>query len=193
LVFVKPDVVVIYDRVELGPDAGESRWIAATGPELTVDGSGFRIGSGAEFLHGRALLPEGSVVSSPEVLGPGWQWKDQKLLEVRPAEQGKAMEYLVVMRVGGEDAPLAAPDMIRDDDEVGVRVRSGDRSIEVRFNRDGACGGEAVVAEGGTSARYELRAGIADSYWGWRADTRYQKWMREPRFGFVILQPDGGE
>ena len=185
LVFVKPDVVVIYDRVELGPGAEESSWIAATGPELEVDGSAFRIGGGSEFLHGCALLPEGATASVRDVLEPGWEWQGQKLLEIRPAAQGKMMEYLVVMRVGGADLPLATPNLMLSDDEVRLRMGVEGRLIEVRFKRGAECGGGAVIGNGRRTTRYELRQEIVDSYEGWRVDSRYEKWVGEARFGFV--------
>ncbi|MCJ7822433.1 MAG: hypothetical protein MUQ26_05030, partial [Armatimonadetes bacterium] len=147
VVFVKPDVVVVYDRVELGPGADASRWIAATGSELSIDGPAFRIGSGSEFLHGHVVLPERAAISNPEVLKPGWQWKEQKLLEIRPAAQGKTMEYLVVMKVGGDDLPMPAPVLAQDERQVTVRLALQEGLVEVRFDRGTDCGGEASVTD----------------------------------------------
>jgi hypothetical protein len=189
VVFLKPDLVVVYDRVELGPWADASRWIAATGAELGIDGQAFRIGNESEFLHGRVVLPEGAVVSNPEVLRPGWNWKEQKLLEIRPTGHGRTVEYLVVMKVGGDDAPMPAPALAHDEEEVRVRVALDERLVEVRFDRGAECGGEVSVGERTETKRYELRPGIVDSYRDWQADPRYERWVGEARFGFVM--PEG--
>ncbi len=84
LVFLKPDLVIVYDRVTLGPGGHTTKWIAATGPTLTTSGDTFLVGAGSEFLTGRALLPKQAVLSTPPPFATGWVWKDQKLLEISP-------------------------------------------------------------------------------------------------------------
>jgi hypothetical protein len=186
LVFVKPDLVVVYDRVKLGPRATTSRWIAATGPELVVEGAGFRVRSGDELLTGQVLLPEQALLATPKPIEDAWWWRGQKLLEVAPARQGKEMEYLVVMRVGDQGGAGQVPELILDSEEAGLRWALGGRAIEVRFRRAGPVGGTATILEQGKSARYDLHEGIADSYAGWQSDPRYQQWRTDPAFSFVV-------
>jgi hypothetical protein len=188
LVFLKPDLVVIYDRVKLGPNGHGPKWIAATGPELAAQGNTFIIGRGSEFLSGRVLLPEKAVVATPALPAHGWIWKDQKLLEVSSAQQSDHAECLVVMRVGGGRGALPEMELIRDEKLAGARVRLGGREIEVRFNREGPVGGDATVMESGARERYRFRDAVVDSYENWHADPRYRKWVSEPRFRFVVPQ-----
>jgi len=185
LVFVKPDLVVIYDRVKLGPAGHESKWIAATGPELTAQGDSFLVKAGSEYLAGRALLPQGAIASAPQPFETGWVWKGQRLLEIWPGQPCDPMEYLVVMRVGAGDAPLPEMQLIQDEQSAGVRLALGGRQIEVRFHRSGPVGGRATVTESGKTDRYQLREAIVDSYEHWRSDPRYKQWSQEARFGFM--------
>jgi len=186
MVFLKPDLVVVYDRVKLGPAGKSSRWVAATGPEVRVSGDTFVIKSGSEFLTGRALLPPNPALATPKPPEPGWLWKDQKLLEISPAQQGDQVEYLVVMRVGGGDAPLPPMQLVQDERTAGVELSLAGREIAVRLNRTGPVGGSAAVSQNGRTDRYQFRDAIVDSYDNWRSDPRYAKWMTEARFDFVI-------
>jgi YVTN family beta-propeller protein len=190
LVFLKPDFIVIYDRVKLGPAGRKTAWVATTAPTLTASGDTFVVKGGSEYLTGRVLLPKRAVIATPQPMDLGWVWKDQKLLQIAPAEQSDQVEYLVVMRAGGGDAPLPAMQLIQDDRAAGVRLSLGGRAIELRFDRTGPVGGEAAVSENGKSDRYQLREAIVDSYANWASDPRFRKWTTESRFGFVIPQGD---
>jgi hypothetical protein len=193
LVFVKPDIVAVYDRVDVAADGAETRWIAATGTELEVDGSDFRIASNSESLHGRVLLPEGATLTAPDPMEPGWMWKDQRLLEVRPEMNGQGVEYLVVMQIGSAGGPTAVARLVESDGAVGVSLTHGDRSIEVAFDRSSRVGGKARILEEGREAVYQLREGIVDSYEEWRHDALYQHWLSDPRFDFMACDEAGGE
>jgi hypothetical protein len=190
VVFVKPDLVVVYDRVTLGPAGHETAWIAATGSGLSLDGHQFRIQSGSEFLTGRVLLPEQPVLSAPEPQAVGYNWKDQKLLRISPAQPSNTVQYLVVMRAGGGDTPLPETVLLRDDATSGVRIARPDGSVEVRFDRRGPVGGMALVTSRGRSQRYDLREAIEDTYRNWSADPRYQMWVTDPRLSFVVPAKD---
>jgi len=186
LVFVKPDLVVIYDRVKLGPGAKQSAWIAAAAPELTVRGGEFKTRSGSQNLHGRVLLPLDAIVSAPEPMKQGWLWKGQKLLEIKPSGSAASVEYLVLMWVGEAADPLPAVDLVQEESAVGLRMAPDSRTIEMWFNRRGPVGGSVVISDQeGKATRYELRPGIFDSYANWSADPRYQQWIADPRFEFM--------
>jgi hypothetical protein len=190
LVFVKPDFIVVYDRVKLGPAGTKSAWVAATGPTVTANNSTFMVQSGSEHLTGRALLPEHAVITTPPPMDLGWVWKGQKVLMISPADQGKQAEYLVVMRVGHGTEPLPAMELIGDDKTAGVKMKVDGTAVEVRFNRAGTVGGTVAMSANGRSDRYELCEAIVDSYANWRSDSRYEKWVKDARFGFVIPQAD---
>jgi hypothetical protein len=190
LVFLRPDYVVVYDRVKLGPAGSKSTWIAATGPSVNATGDTFVIRSGSEYLTGRALLPERAVIETPQPMDLGWMWKDQKLLTIAPPEQGAEAEYLVVMRAGGGTNPLPEMQLIRDEKSTGVKLNLNGEAVEVRFSRTGPVGGAVTTSGSGRGDRYELREAMVDSYANWRSDPRYEKWVKEPRFGFVIPHGD---
>ncbi|MGD0114184.1 MAG: hypothetical protein ABSD48_20180, partial [Armatimonadota bacterium] len=190
LVFLKPDFIVVYDRVKLGPAGAKSAWVAATGPSITASGDTFVVKSGSEHLTGRALLPEHAVITTPPPMDLGWVWKGQKVLMISPADQSKQAEYLVVMRAGHGTEPLPEMELIRDDTAAGVKMKVDGKAVEIQFNRAGTVGGTVAVSANGRSDRYELREAIVDSYANWRSDPRYEKWVTEARFGFVIPQAD---
>ncbi len=54
------------------------------------------------------------------------------------------------------------------------------------FESSSPAGGKVGICEAGKETCYLLREGIVDSYEGWRHDTRYQRWMNEARFDFVV-------
>ena len=192
MVFLKPDLLVVYDRVKLGPNGHKTSWIAATGPQLGVAGNTFTIRSGSESLVGRVLLPKAAVLATPEPIKPGFVWKDQQFPEIQPARQSDQGEYLVVMRVGDGNAPLPAMELIHDDARAGVGLSLGGRQIEIRFNRGGRAGGDATISENGATDRYQFRDVIDDICANRRSDPRYKEWTTEARFsGVVLLSPLG--
>jgi hypothetical protein len=185
VVFLKPDTVVVYDRVSLGAKAGTSRWLACTGPTLATSGAGFTVKSGAMGLQGQVLLPDRAELATPKPFAC-FVWKDQKVLEIRPAEQQREVEYLVVLRVGDEKVAAPAAELVREGDLVGVRLQVGDKEARVLFARSGPLTGR--IEWGGKT--YSLEEQIKDTYANWRADPRYQKWTTEKRFDFVIPKGD---
>jgi hypothetical protein len=164
--------------------------MAATGSGLSLDGDRFRVQSGSEFLTGRVLLPQQPVLSAPEPQAVGYLWKDQKLLRISPAQPSNTVEYLVVMRAGGGDAPLPETIPLRDDATAGLRIARPNGSVEVRFNRRGPVGGVAKVISRGKLQRCDLREAIEDTYRNWSADPRYEMWVTDPRLSFVVPPAD---
>ena len=94
------------------------------------------------------------------------------------------------MRVGDASTVLPAPELMRREGAVGMRLKLEDRLVEATFRREGPVGGEAVVVKDGKAITHALREGVSDTYSGWRADDRYQRWVREPGFDFVIPEAD---
>ncbi len=105
--FLKPDVIVIHDRITLGADL-PTRWLAAMWRELEIDGAEFRVRNASANLAGRVLLPVDAVLSATSTADYG-NVPAMPLLEVRPETGVRSVEYLVAMRVG-EGGAVEAPD-----------------------------------------------------------------------------------
>jgi hypothetical protein len=188
LVFLKPNVLVVYDRVILGPGVRTSRWIAATGPKLKIDGSVFSVQAGKQSLRGEVVLPREAVLSAPKPV-PDYMWKGQQMLEVRPPAQAPEMDYLVVLSVGGGKA--VASDVWATDQPgtVDLTMRIDGKPVMLRFNRTGPIGG-SIGAAGGRRQLRDFARTIDDTYARWSADPRYAGWTQDPRFEFVIPPRD---
>jgi hypothetical protein len=185
LVFLKPNVVVVYDRVVLGPEAHDSRWIAATGPGLSVSGSTFLVKAGPASLRGQVILPRQAVLSAPKPF-PCYEWKGQKLLEVRPAQQADALDYLVVLTVGEAGA---GPSDVRAQEEPGavtLSLKVAGNPVVLRFTRSGPIAGSISFTSGGQRLHRDLARSVDDTYAHWSADPRYAKWAGDPRLEFVV-------
>lgn len=186
LLFLKPDTVVVYDRVLLGPEGTNCRWLAATGPDLVVAGSGFTVGAGKARLLGQVLLPVGACVSRPEVL-PCWNWRDVKLLEIRSGGRAAAQEFLVVMQVGNERLLSRGPASVSEtEDEITAWVPVEGGTAEVTFARRGPVGGRVALATVLNHTQQLLATEVRDTYEHWRGDPRYAKWVSDPRFRFIM-------
>ena len=197
LVFLKPDTVVVYDRVKLGPEAKTTRWLAATGPVLSSEGSRFAIRSGDARAEGLVLLPERAAIHTyrgldryPKLFWEG-QSVDQHVLEIEPATSAAEVEYFVVLRVGEKELAPVAARLVQDDGLVGAELDLGDGKARVLFRRQGPLGGRlSLLPEDGKSFEHELASGVDDTYRHWSADPRYQMWTTDPRFEHFVLGRD---
>ncbi len=189
LVYLKPNVVVVYDRVILGPRVHESRWIAATGPTLKVDGAFFSVKAGRRSLRGEVVLPREAVVSAPKP-APCYQWKGQQMLEVRPSKQAGEMDYLVVLAVGESKAVETDVGANEQSGVVELTMKVDGRPVMLRFNRSGPIGGSISLTSGGRQVRRDLARTIDDTYARWSAEPRYVGWTQDPKFDFVIPPRD---
>ncbi len=103
--FLKPDVVIIHDRITVGDDL-PTRWLAAMWREVEAEGQTFRVRNGNAWLAGRVVLPTDAALAVTSTRDYG-NVPAMPVLEVR-AEQGKRyVEYLVAMRVGEGEAGKA--------------------------------------------------------------------------------------
>jgi hypothetical protein len=192
VVYVRPDTVVVYDRVRLGTGADTSELLLATGPGVEVGDGGVAVTNGDATLRAVVLLPERAKVSLPD-LPKCYQWKNQRLVRIEAAEpQGKDVEYLTVYRTGVGQAPALDARLVRDADSVGVAWDGADgRAVEIRFNRVGKpLGGEVLLGSGAGQVRYVLPQQIEDTYKAWASDPHYRKWVSEARFDFVVRPED---
>ena len=189
LVFVKPDLVVIYDRL-VPTDAGASaRWLACVGTRVTTDGPRFRVLAGDARLLGEFVLPARATVTTPPRIG-SFAWKDQTPIAVEASAEGGQVEFLTVLRVGGADLTRARVTRVDSGARVGVRVVAGESTVEVLFDRGGPAGGTIRLRTPRGSASRGLASGVEDTYARWSGDPRYAKWVSEPRFAFIIPEPD---
>ncbi|MFQ6096572.1 MAG: sugar-binding protein, partial [Armatimonadota bacterium] len=192
LVYVRPDTVVVYDRVRLGTGAGRSGLVLATGPRVEVNDEGFTVRAGDASLRGLVLLPEQARLSLPQPIG-SYQWKDQRLLRIEPgAAAGGTVEYLTVLRTGGKDVPDVRARASLGPEAVSVVLDGpGDTPVEVRFNRPGSpVGGQIAFGAGDRRTWHALVQEVDDSYRHWRGTPHYRAWTNEPRFEFVQPRPE---
>ena len=189
LVYVKPDAIVMYDRVKLARAGVPTRWMACTAPGVSTGPRGFKVQRGESVLHGSVLLPAKSTFATPKPYRD-FVWKGQKVLEIRPSDAAQEVEYLVVMNVGNESvAPLAAK-LTSDSDTVRVDFKLGKQAVSVRLLRRGPVGGHIAIAGGPRPIDRELVQKIDDSYRHWNTSPHFKKWMTNERFAFVIPEHD---
>jgi hypothetical protein len=205
LVFLKPETLVIYDRVGLRSDSEETTWLAATGPDLSASATGFSVKSGNSALEASVLLPQNPVITTQasatyKNLAYAKQRVPQRVIEIRPAARSKQVEYLVVMRTGqGKVIPIQAK-LAQSGNYTSAQFDLDRRKIEVAFARGGAPGGRMSISARGGSApgggsgsnplRHDFVQKIDDSYRHWSGDPRYKKWISEDRFRFLMGEAD---
>jgi YVTN family beta-propeller protein len=189
IVFFKPDTVLIYDRVKLGPKCSDSRWLACTGPGLSVDGQQFLIRTWPTALAGRVLLPRDAALATPKP-PPYFKWKGQRLLEVRAPGSGPWVEYLVVMKTGDGDADPPAATVEDTGSTLTVKLIVNGSPVQLRLDRQGPVGGHISLIEDGRTQGRSLVDKVEDTYANWSADPRFNKWTTESRFDFVIPPGD---
>lgn len=202
VVFVKPDLLIIYDRVRLGEKAQRAHWLAATGLDLVTQANCFRVRSGKAYLYGVVAFPSSpKLVAIDPSTSPKYrlmfdpQALSLKVLEIHPNEQGsghgaqdRTVEFLVAMRIGLGALPTmtVTPQLMAN--RIGVTVRTNGQTVQVSFDRNDVCGGEIVIANGTQTLRHRLREQVNDTYENWRTDPRYQLWRREARFDFLAVK-----
>lgn len=196
LVFVKPDVIAVYDRLILGPDARDTRWLAATQPTLAVNGSEFHVSADSSALRGTVVLPEDAAL---EVIDPStsrtyrglFYGPKQKLLVIRAPSSEKVVEYLVVMRVGAETIEPLAIERILDEQRTGVELSSAGKTVRLTFRRTGPVGGHITIPGGRRPIDCDFVERVDDTYRHWQTDTRYKRWLRDPRFRCIVGFDEG--
>jgi DNA-binding beta-propeller fold protein YncE len=197
LIYLKPDTVVVYDRVRLGPAGQHCALVLATAPQVKLEGQGFTVTAEGASLRGLVLLPQQAKLSLPTP-PPGWMWKGQQMLQIEPpapptgslSGAREVVEYLTVFRTGSAAPPPLDVRLLRDERSVGVACTDEQgRPVEIRFHRPGQpLGGELVLGSGPTAFRHPLAQRIEDTYQHWASHPLYRAWMTDPRFGFVITE-----
>lgn len=202
VVFVKPDVVVVYDRVLLGTKAKRGYWVAATGQQLEIEGKRFTVRSGSAVMHGQVVLPENPLMQTYDPQKPNryttappfsisYSWflfdgrtKHQKVLEIHPSVSVKKLEYLLLMQIGEQE--IEVKPMV-DDHHAGVFFETNGKRVEVRFRRNGPVGGK-ITLSGRELIEHSFVHDIDDSYRHYIGYPGFEKWMSEPQFRFLNLR-----
>jgi DNA-binding beta-propeller fold protein YncE len=210
VVFVKPDLPIVYDRVRLGEKAERAFWLTATGLELRTSGNRFVVRSGNAFLSGFVAFPQAPrLIAIDPSQSPKYQplFDKQalglKVLEIHPSGRGEGrgtrgekqeardrlVEFLVVMRVGLGEVPAMSVTPKVHPASIAVTVQIDGRKVQVVFDRSDICGGKLTIwNEGREIVRYRLRERVNDTYENWRTDPRYQRWRTENRFDFLAIR-----
>jgi MYXO-CTERM domain-containing protein len=174
VVLLRPELVVVFDRVEATDPTYDRRFTlhALARPVLDRDGR-FSFTRGTGRLIGRTLLPVGfttRVIDGYDVDGtavnPLVPDPDNGGLRVEvSAPRGREREYFlhVIDATDPDHDAMPPASLIEDDDRAGVRIAdpSGQRSYTVMFRRTGDPGGEVRVqdAQGATLYNGALGAG----------------------------------
>lgn len=150
-VFLRPDIVVVFDRVEATDAAYDKRFLLHGLATPEVQGNQFTITNGPGKLFGQTLLPasaEIKTITNFEVDGvphpPSSSGNESggTRLEVSPAQESARDYFLHVLNAADADtsAPPAAT-VAEDGDRVTVVIDYGDDHYEVSFAKTGELGG----------------------------------------------------
>lgn len=205
VVFVKPDLLIVYDRVKLGEKAERAFWLAATGLELRTNGNRFVVRSGNAFLNGFVAFPKApQLIAIDPSQSPKYQplFDKQalglKVLEIHPngrdegrgtsGEEQRArdrlVEFLVVMRVGLGKVPAMSVTPQVHPTFIGVTVQIDGRKVQVVFDRSDICGGTLSIWGGGRGARDGKTNGAKVIRYKLteRVNDTYENWRSDPRY-----------
>jgi hypothetical protein len=199
LVFVRPDVIVIYDRLLLGDKPKGVKWPlmtvvnktnAAHGYSPALKGDVFSSSNKVASLWGKALLPKGGQINSTTA-GVVFFPDGAGYIEIRPPAKTQRVEYLVVLRTGlAEPAPLECS-LVEENGQAGAAFSYEGKNYRVLFNREGAVGGNIRIEDGGEALTDRaLAQTIRDTYENWKGTPMFDKWMHEDRFKPYMTEAD---
>ena len=190
LLYVRPDVLVIYDRLLLGDSPKSVKWPlmvlenkanqGAGGCGLKLDHAVFTGTDNIASMWGKALLPQGGTIGVM-----------RGYIEIKPPVKQKQVEFFVVLRVGlAQPVPLECK-LVQDAERSGIAFTYDDKDYTVAFNRQGAVGGHIQVEQAGkVSLDRPLAQEIQDTYENWKGTSQFNKWMHEDRFKAYMTESD---
>lgn len=172
VVMLRPELIVVFDRVEVTDPADERRFIlhGLGRPVAARDGS-FTLSRGAGRLLGRTLLPadgaartiEGYVVDGTTV-PPMVALDPNRGARLEVSARGRPREYFLHVLDATDTQREGLPPMslVEDGDAVGVRVAdpTAMRSFTVTFARTGAPRGDIRVQDATGVTLYGGRLGM---------------------------------
>lgn len=163
LVFIKPDVVVVFDRVKLRA-AQQQAWLLSGWPNtLQTNANTFTVAGRAFDLCGRVLLPQKSIMQKFN-RDDIWR-KSGDVLMIRPAAEALATEYLVVLNVGAKGLTPLDATAIAEEAQVGAQFKYAGKDVRLLFRKDGAVGGQISIAGGPKEIKQKLAEGVKDNFY----------------------------
>jgi MYXO-CTERM domain-containing protein len=168
-VFLPPDLLVIFDRIESTDPSFEKRFLLHMPAAPTVTGSDFTVTNGAGKLAGKALLPAGATIRVVEnytvedVPHPP-SFADPESggtrLEIVPAAPGARDHYLVVLQAT-DAANTSPPDATVTEDAASatVTISHGGSEYKLSFDKSGDLAGHLTASlADGTACDQDLGA-----------------------------------
>ena len=171
MVFIMPDIFVVFDRVVSTKPDYRKDWLLHTGSKPKLDGTLISGSSGKGKLFCRSLLPEKADIrivggKGKEFLTGKQNWDIETVdgrnklsakelamigqwrLEISPHEPATEDVFLHVIQVGPESLDaMVETELVRDAQTAGVRLSYGGRNFQVRFAATGKLAGH-ITAEG---------------------------------------------
>lgn len=179
VVFVRPDFVVVFDRVDATDPSYEKRFTlhALTRPVIT-DASRFVISQGTARLVGETLLPRGARSALADgyrvdgmTFAPSLDGLESRgsRLDVSPPAGSPARDYFLhVLSTSDAISQTRLPwTLVEDGDRVGARIAAPDanRVFIVTFNRVGPVGGFLRVTDTNGADVYQGGLGAGGRYY----------------------------
>ena len=213
LLYVRPDVLVIYDRVLLGDGPGDVRGapgLTPSGPDKGASANAFKSvkwplrvmeNKANEGVGGRGLKLNGEVFTGTDnvasVWGRAFLPKDGAIsvsrgyIEIKPSARRKQVEFLVALRVGlAQPAPLDCS-LVEEIGQAGIAFAYQGRNYTVLFSREGGVSGRIRVEKDGKAVvDRALAQEVRDTYENWKGTPLFDKWMREDRFKAYVTEAD---
>ncbi|MBW2454630.1 MAG: heparinase II/III family protein, partial [Deltaproteobacteria bacterium] len=159
-VFLRPELLVIFDRVEATDAAYEKRFLLHTLGDPQVDGNVFVTDNGGGRLIGQTLLPAQAdievianfaVEGTPHPPSNTGNESGGTRLEISPAQEGARDYFLHVLHAttpATTDPPTAS--LLEDDATATVTIELDGTTYAVTFAKAGDLGGHLTVTTGGS-------------------------------------------
>ncbi len=178
LVLLRPELVVVFDRVESTDASYDRRFMlhSLARPVLDRDGR-FSLSRANGRLIGRTLLPASATTQvidgfavGDTTINPLVTVDDTRGMRVEvTAPRGNAREYFlhVIDATDTEHDAMPPASLVEDGESAGVRVAdpSGQRSYTVLFRRTGAPGGDIRVQDGRGATLYSGALGAGGTFY----------------------------
>ena len=163
--YVRPDLFIVFDRVESTQPAFEKKWLLHAAQEPRIDGQRIEFVNGGGRLAVASLLPAQAGIealggSGREFEVNGTNYAPQKKydpeeagrwrIEIAPAQPQERDYFLHVLLASDADSSQwPQSKLIEEDGRIGVTVTVADIEVEARFAKEGPLVGRLVVREGG--------------------------------------------
>lgn len=153
LVYLPPDLVVVFDRVESTDPSYDKRFLLQTPASPQVTGGDYVLSNGAAKLFAKTLLPDQADVTTltgfmvdgkahpPTVTGTE---SFGTRLEISPKQESARDYFLHVLSTAGQ-APTAT--MTQDATGASMTVQSAQGKYDLRFLKTGAMAGHIVARD----------------------------------------------